>query len=105
LLDLIIIGALARAARRYGVRCIWFDRTKEYMRAVRTSPVRDAGDPILEASAVLEAAARARSGVQAAGPAAVLAHHPHTRPDKLKKGPAPLFHATTVEMRQFLYGL
>jgi hypothetical protein len=30
------------------------------------------------------AASRKKSGVQAAGPAAVLAHHPHTRPDKLK---------------------
>jgi hypothetical protein len=51
------------------------------------------------------AAARERSGVQAAGVAAVLAHHPHTRPEKLKKGPAPLFHTATAEMRQFLWGL
>jgi len=51
------------------------------------------------------AAARERSGLPAAGPAAILAHHPHTRPEKLKKGPAPLFHTATVEMRRFLWGL
>ena len=36
---------------------------------------------------------------------AVLAHHPHDRPEKLKKGPAPLFHAATAEMRKFLWTL
>ena len=50
-------------------------------------------------------AARQRDGVQVAGAAAVLAHHPHDRPEKLKKGPAPLFHAATAEMRQFLWSL
>jgi REP element-mobilizing transposase RayT len=50
-------------------------------------------------------AARERSGASAAGPAAILAHHPYKRPEKLKKGPAPLFHTATVEMRQFLWGL
>jgi hypothetical protein len=35
------------------------------------------------------AAARKRDGVQVAGAAAVLAHHPHDRPEKLKKDPAP----------------
>jgi hypothetical protein len=45
------------------------------------------------------AAARKRDGVQVAGADAVLAHHPHDRPEKLKKGPAPLFHAATAEMR------
>jgi hypothetical protein len=51
------------------------------------------------------AAARKREGVQVAGAAAVLAHYPHDRPKKLKRGPAPLFHAATAEMRQFLWGL
>ncbi len=49
------------------------------------------------------AAARERTGVQVAGAAAVLAHHPHDRPEKLKKGPAPRFHAATAEMRRLLY--
>lgn len=44
-------------------------------------------------------------GVQVAGADALLAHHPHDRPEKLKKGPAPLFHAATAEMRKFLWGL
>jgi REP element-mobilizing transposase RayT len=51
------------------------------------------------------AAMRKRDGVEVAGVDAVLAHHPHDRPEKLKKGPAPLFHAATKEMRQFLWGL
>jgi len=51
------------------------------------------------------AAARKRDGVQVAGMDAVLAHHPHDRPEKLKKGPAPLFHAATAEMRKFLWTL
>jgi REP element-mobilizing transposase RayT len=50
-------------------------------------------------------AARKRDGTQVAGVDAVLAHHPHDRPEKLKKGPAPLFHAATKEMRQFLWSL
>ncbi len=51
------------------------------------------------------AAARQRDGIQVAGVDAVLAHHPHDRPEKLKKGSAPLFHAATKEMRQFLWSL
>ena len=51
------------------------------------------------------AAARERNGVQVAGADAVLAHHPHDRPEKLKRGPAPLFHAATVETRKFLWSL
>jgi REP element-mobilizing transposase RayT len=51
------------------------------------------------------AAARKRDGVQVAGVNAVLAHHPHDCPEKLKKGPAPLFHAATAEMRKFLWSL
>jgi len=51
------------------------------------------------------AAARKRDGVQVAGADAVLNRHPHTCPEKLKKGPAPLFHAATAEMRRFLWSL
>jgi hypothetical protein len=29
----------------------------------------------------------------------------HDRPETLKKGPAPLFHAATAEMRKFLWSL
>jgi hypothetical protein len=50
-------------------------------------------------------AARKRSGVPAAGRAAILAHDPQKRPERLKKRPAPLFHTATVEMRQFLWSL
>jgi hypothetical protein len=51
------------------------------------------------------AAARKREGVKVAGAKAVLAHPPHTCPEKLKKGPAPLFHAASAGMRQFLWSL
>jgi hypothetical protein len=51
------------------------------------------------------AAARKRTGAQPLGREAILAQHPHTRPQKVKKSPAPLFHAATKAMRLFLYGL
>ncbi len=51
------------------------------------------------------AAARKRDGFRVAGVDAVLVHHPHDRPEKLKKGPAPLFHVESVEMHKFLWSL
>jgi hypothetical protein len=37
------------------------------------------------------------------GPAAIKAQRPHHRPSKLKKSPAPLFHAATRRIRRELY--
>ena len=50
-----------------------------------------------------EAAARHRSqGTRPAGVRAVLAHHPHERPQRLKRGPRPWFHAKTREGRAWM---
>jgi hypothetical protein len=38
-----------------------------------------------------------------AGPAAIKAQHPHHRPSRLKKSPAPLFHAATRRIHRELY--
>jgi hypothetical protein len=108
----------------------WFDRTQEYAarrRGEKIDPLDWAtGETmVLEplpcwrhldpetrreriASLVKEieeeaAAACRRAGTQPAGAAAVLAHDPLTRPEKLKKGPAPFFHAATAEMRRLLW--
>jgi REP element-mobilizing transposase RayT len=54
------------------------------------------------------AAERKLTGHEPLGPAAILSQHPHTRPKKLKKSPAPLFHAASKNARQALraaYGL
>lgn len=113
----------------------WFDRTQEYAARRRgekhdrlkySTPETLTLAPLpcwqhleperrreLIASLVKEiedeaAAARKRAGASVAGADAILAHHPHTRPEKLKRGPAPLFHAATAEMaemRQFLWSL
>ncbi len=110
----------------------WFDRTQEYAARRRgetfdplkySTPETLKLEPLpcwehleperrkeLVAGLVKEiedeaAAARNREGVQVAGAKAVLAHHPHDRPEKLKRGPAPLFHAATAEMRRFLWSL
>jgi hypothetical protein len=49
------------------------------------------------------AARRARTGSQPLGVAAILGKHPHHRPARLKKSPAPLFHAFRQSVRQGLY--
>ena len=49
------------------------------------------------------AAARKRTGVEPLGPAAILAQDPTSRPKRLKKSPAPLFHAASKAMRHYLY--
>jgi len=54
------------------------------------------------------AAERKLTGREPLGPEAILSQHPQTRPKKLKKSPAPLFHAASKEARQGLraaYGL
>jgi REP element-mobilizing transposase RayT len=49
------------------------------------------------------AARRARSGGQPLGASAVRGQHPHDRPQRLKKSPAPLFHAFRKTVRRELY--
>jgi len=54
------------------------------------------------------AAERKLTGREPLGSEAVLSQHPQTRPEKLKKSPAPLFHAASKDARQGLrtaYGL
>ncbi len=51
-----------------------------------------------------ETAARlARTGSQPLGAAAILSHHPHHRPAKQKRSPAPLFHAFSAAARRELW--
>jgi hypothetical protein len=75
----------------------------------RNTARRDGGAPAPRRSPRLQQNLLAwhlyRAGFQVAGAKAVLAHHPHDRPEKLKRGPAPLFHAATAEMRTFLWSL
>jgi hypothetical protein len=40
-------------------------------------------------------AARQRTGIQPPGPAAIRALRPEDRPNRIKKSPAPLFHAAS----------
>ncbi|HTG32267.1 MAG TPA: hypothetical protein VLB76_05000 [Thermoanaerobaculia bacterium] len=49
------------------------------------------------------AARRARTGGEPLGVAAILGQHPHHRPARLKKSPAPLFHAISHLVRQQFY--
>jgi hypothetical protein len=46
---------------------------------------------------------RAETGAVPLAPAAIKAQRPHHRPSKLKKSPAPLFHAATRRVRRELY--
>jgi len=49
------------------------------------------------------AAARRRTGAEPLGVAAILAEDPWTRPDRVKKSPAPLFHAASKVVRHYLW--
>ncbi len=49
------------------------------------------------------AAARRRTGVEPLGVPAILAQDPTSRPKRLKKSPAPLFHAVSQVIRHYLY--
>ena len=49
------------------------------------------------------AAARKRTGANPFGAAKILAQHPWTRPERVKKSPAPLLHAASKAMRQVFY--
>ncbi|HEX7184587.1 MAG TPA: transposase [Thermoanaerobaculia bacterium] len=108
----------------------WFDRTKEYAARLRREDFdrlkyATREELLLEPLACWEhlspetrrkriadlvqgieeeaAAEREKTGVSPPGPAAVCAKHPHDRPNKLKKSPAPLFHAATRRVRNELY--
>jgi hypothetical protein len=54
----------------------------------------------IEADAV---AARKRTGAGPLGAAAILAQDPVSRPKRLKKSPAPLFHAASKTVRHYFY--
>jgi hypothetical protein len=49
------------------------------------------------------AAIRKRTGAKPFGAAAILAQHPWTRPERVKKSPAPLLHTASKAMRQVFY--
>jgi len=54
------------------------------------------------------AAERKRTSREPLGASTILRQHPHTRPDKTKKSPAPRFHAASKAAREALrnaYGL
>jgi hypothetical protein len=48
-------------------------------------------------------AERKRTGTEPLGPEAIQAQHPHTRPERVKKSPAPRVHAFRGEVRRQLY--
>ena len=48
------------------------------------------------------AAARQRAGKNLLGAKAILAQHPHTRPERCKKSPAPFVHAVSRELKKLL---
>jgi REP element-mobilizing transposase RayT len=54
----------------------------------------------IESQAVLQ---RKLFGLPAKGPAAVREQEPHAAPERLKKSPAPLFHAASRKVRRELY--
>jgi hypothetical protein len=49
------------------------------------------------------AVARKRTGTEPLDAAAILAQDPTSRPKRLKKSPAPLFHAASKAMRHYFY--
>jgi len=111
------------------IRGSWFDHTQEYRARLRGEdfePRRYASEEIVVLSQLpcwrhlsrevyrelvvglvreIEADAAAErklSGREPLGPAAILRRHPHTRPAKIRKSPAPLFHAASKAARQTL---
>jgi hypothetical protein len=48
-------------------------------------------------------ASRQRTGTEPLGASAILAQDPASRPKRLKKSPAPLFHAASKAMRHYFY--
>jgi REP element-mobilizing transposase RayT len=108
----------------------WFDRTKEYAarrrgekfdrltyathEAVILSPLpcwkhlspeiyKQRVTKLVTALETEAAGRRARTGSQPLGASAVRGQHPHDRPRRLKKSPAPLFHAFRKTVHRELY--
>ena len=108
----------------------WFDRTQEYaarnrgetfdrlryasVETLRLSPIPCWKDLPSEAwrgralnliHEIVEetAARRAKTGRPPVGAAAILSRHPHDRPQKPKRSPAPLFHALSAGVRRELW--
>ena len=131
------ISMLRAVSEGESLRGIWFNRTQEYRARLRKKEKDSEPESFpLEEIVVLSqlpcwrhlspevyrnlvaglvreiesdaAAERKLAGREPLGPAAILSQHPQTRPKKLKKSPAPLFHAASKEARQGLraaYGL
>ncbi len=108
----------------------WYDRTQQYLarrKGEDADPAKHAGTETVTFSPLpcwkhlspeayrervrtmgLEideeaAARRKRTGAQPLGAAAILAQHPWTRPERVKKSPAPLLHAASKAVRQVFY--
>jgi hypothetical protein len=108
----------------------WYDRTQEYLarrKGEDADPLRHATpetvtfsplpcwkhltpeayrERIGKMAAEIEedaAAARRRTGAEPFGPAAILAQDPVSRPERIKKSPAPLFHTASTVMRHYFY--
>ncbi|HEY0510499.1 MAG TPA: transposase, partial [Thermoanaerobaculia bacterium] len=108
----------------------WYDRTQEYLarrKGKDTDPLKHATsetatfsplpcwkhlfpeayrERVANMAVEIEedaAAARKRTGAEPLGVAAILAQDPVSRPKRIKKSPAPLFHAAGQVMRHYLY--
>jgi len=111
------------------IRGTWFDRTQEYRARLRRKPFeprsfaseetvvlsqlpcwrhlspevyRDLVAGLVREIEKEAAAKRELTGREPLGPEAILSQQPHTRPEKIKKSPAPLFHAASKAARQAL---
>jgi REP element-mobilizing transposase RayT len=112
---------------------VWNDRTQEYaarrLRRQKADPSRYESPEVLTldplpcwkhlseearrsriasmvAAIQAEAAARReRTGIAPLGPEAILRQDPFSQPVRLKKSPAPRFHAASRKMRRYLYRL
>jgi hypothetical protein len=110
----------------------WFDRTQEYaarrrrqehdplqyatLETVTLSPLpcwahlsaeayRERVTALVAAIEEEADAARKRMGLKPFGREAILAQHPHTRPERIKRSPAPFVHAASKAARLFFYEL
>jgi hypothetical protein len=108
----------------------WYDRTQEYLarrKGEDADPLRHATPEMVTFSPLpcwkhlppetyrervarltqeIEedaATARKRTGTEPLGVAAILAQDPVSRPDQIKKSPAPFFHAASKAMRHYFY--
>lgn len=109
---------------------VWYDRTKEYRARKRKDlpkpedfaeeqiltlgplpcwrdlPPEERRERVAAVIARIESKAQAereKTEMQPLGPEAIRAQHPHTRPNRIKKSPAPLFHAWSKRAYRELY--